>query len=134
MDAQRWLRSAGGGSDGGVIAKRLDLPSQAGNRDGMQKIKRYRSADCVIGGFRYGENLQAGRRVVGSVLLGLYDGDGLLNHVGFFSGIKARDKPLLTKKLEAETQERSFTGNTPGGQAGGRPRNRQNGNRFGRNS
>jgi ATP-dependent DNA ligase len=48
-DAQRWLASAGGGSDG-VIAKRLDLPYQAGNRDGMQKIKRYRSADCVIGG------------------------------------------------------------------------------------
>jgi ATP-dependent DNA ligase len=114
MDAQRWLRSAGGGSDG-VIAKRLDLPYQAGNRDGMQKIKRYRSADCVIGGFRYGENLQAGRRVVGSVLLGLYDGDGLLNHVGFSSGIKTRDKPLLTKKLEAETQEQSFTGSAPGG-------------------
>jgi ATP-dependent DNA ligase len=59
-DAERWLTSAGGGSDG-AIARRLDLPYQAGNRDGMQKIKRYRSADCVIGGFRYGENLQAGR-------------------------------------------------------------------------
>ena len=50
-DAQRWLELAGGGSDG-VIAKRVDLPYQAGNREGMQKIKRYRSADCVIGGFR----------------------------------------------------------------------------------
>jgi len=59
-DAERWLASAGGGSDG-VIAKRLDLPYQTGNRDGTQKIKKYRSADCVIGGFRYGENLQAGR-------------------------------------------------------------------------
>ena len=47
QDAHRWLASAGGGSDG-VIAKRLDLPYQAGNRDGMQKIKRYRSADCII--------------------------------------------------------------------------------------
>ena len=67
----------------------------------MQKIKRYRSADCVIGGFRYGENLQAGRKVVGSVLLGLYDADGMLHHVGFSSGIKAKDKPALTDKLEA---------------------------------
>jgi ATP-dependent DNA ligase len=63
-DAERWLRSAGGGSDG-VIAKRLDLPYQAGNLDGMQKIKRYRTADCVIGGFRYAEKRQAGRKVVG---------------------------------------------------------------------
>jgi ATP-dependent DNA ligase len=45
-DAKRWLKSAGGGSDG-LIAKRLDLPYRAGNRDGMQKIKRHRSADCV---------------------------------------------------------------------------------------
>jgi ATP-dependent DNA ligase len=113
-DAERWLTSAGGGSDG-VIAKRLDLPYQAGNRDGMQKIKRYRSADCVIGGFRYGENLRAGRKVVGSVLLGLYDADGLLHHVGFSSGIKATDKPALTDKLEAIENDRSFTGNAPGG-------------------
>ena len=113
-DARRWLASAGGGSDG-VIAKRLDLPYQAGNRDGMQKIKQYRSADCVIGGFRYGENLQAGRKVIGSILLGLYDADGLLHHVGFSSGIKAKDKPALTDKLAEIRQESSFTGNAPGG-------------------
>jgi ATP-dependent DNA ligase len=113
-DAQRWLESSGGGSDG-VIAKRLDLPYQASNREGMQKIKRYRSADCVIGGFRYGENLQSGRKVVGSLLLGLYDADGLFHHVGFSSGIKAKDKPALTDKLETVRQDRSFTGNAPGG-------------------
>ena len=125
-DAERWLTSAGGGSDG-VIAKRLDLPYQAGNRDGMQKIKRYRSADCVIGGFRYGENLQAGRKVVGSILLGLYDAEGLLHHVGFSSGIKAKDKPALTDKLEAIKNDRSFTGNAPGGPADGRQSGRPNG-------
>jgi ATP-dependent DNA ligase len=113
QDARRWLASAGGGSDG-VIAKRIDLAYQAGNRDGMQKIKRYRSADCIIGGFRYGENVQAGRKVVGSILLGLYDA-GVLHHVGFSSGIKAKDKPALTDKLEAVRQDRSFTGNAPGG-------------------
>jgi ATP-dependent DNA ligase len=113
-DAERWLASAGGGSDG-VIAKRLDHPYQAGNREGMQKIKRYRSSDCVIGGFRYGENLQAGRKVVGSLLLGLYDADGLLHHVGFSSAIKAKEKPALTDKLEVIKSARSFTGNAPGG-------------------
>jgi ATP-dependent DNA ligase len=59
----------------------------------MQKIKNFRSADCVVGGFRYNE----GKRVVGSLLLGLYDRRGLLNHVGFTSTIKDRDKPALTK-------------------------------------
>src|SRR5436309_1654800 len=80
--AKKWLAQAGGGSDG-VIAKRLDLAYQAGNRDGMQKIKKFRSADCVIGGFRYAKNQLGGKQVVGSLLLGLYDDDGLLHHVGF---------------------------------------------------
>lgn len=113
-DARRWLKSAGGGSDG-VIAKRTDLPYQAGNRDGMQKIKCYRTADCVIGGFRYAERKQEGKAVVGSVLLGLYDDEGQLHHVGFSSGIKADERPALTRKLEAIATDRSFTGNTPGG-------------------
>jgi ATP-dependent DNA ligase len=113
-DAKRWLDSAGGGSDG-VIAKRSDLPYQAGNRDGMQKIKRMRSADCVIGGFRYGEKRAGGRKVVGSLLLGLYDDEGRLNHVGFSSGLKSGQKAALTDKLEAIVSDRSFTGNAPGG-------------------
>jgi ATP-dependent DNA ligase len=113
-DAKRWLASAGGGSDG-VIAKRLDLPYQSGNRDGMQKIKRMRSADCVIGGFRYGEKRTAGRKVIGSLLLGLYDEGGLLHHVGFTSGLKSGQKTTLTDKLEAIVSDRSFTGNAPGG-------------------
>jgi len=113
-EAERWLGSAGGGSDG-IIAKRLDLPYQAGNREGMQKIKKFRSADCVIGGFRYAEKTQASPRVVGSILLGLYDAGGLLHHVGFSSGIKAKDKAALTDKLEDVAQKQSFTGAAPGG-------------------
>ena len=97
--ASKWLARAGGGCDG-VIAKRIDLPYQSGNRDGMQKIKNFRSADCVIGGFRYATNKMKGKRVVGSLLLGLYDDDGLLHHVGFTSAIKAQDKPALTARLE----------------------------------
>jgi ATP-dependent DNA ligase len=112
-DAKKWLKSAGGGSDG-VIAKRADLPYQAGNRDGMQKIKRHRSADCVIGGFRHAERALAGRKVVGSLLLGLYDEKGLLHHVGFTSALTAKEKPALTDRLEAMATTRSFTGNTPG--------------------
>ena len=77
----------------------------------MQKIKNYRSADCVVGGFRYNE----GKPVVGSLLLGLYDDDGKLNHVGFTSTIKREDKPALTKKLEKLIAPPGFTGNAPGG-------------------
>ena len=81
-----------------MIAKRIDLPYQAGNRDGMQKIKKFRSADCVVGGFRYATNKIANRKVVGSLLLGLYDDEGLLHHVGFTSAIKQADKPALTDR------------------------------------
>jgi ATP-dependent DNA ligase len=112
--ATKWLAQSGGGSDG-VIAKRVDLPYQAGNRDGMQKIKKFRSADCVVGGFRYASNKAVGRKVVGSLLLGLYDGKGLLHHVGFTSAIKAEEKPALTERLEALIGEPGFTGNAPGG-------------------
>src|SRR5690349_9267160 len=112
--AKKWLAQAGGGSDG-VIAKRLDLPYQAGNRDGMQKIKKFRSADCVVGGFRYASNKLGGKKVVGSLLLGLYDNKGLLHHVGFTSAIKRPEKPALTTKLEALIEPPGFTGNAPGG-------------------
>ena len=77
----------------------------------MQKIKNFRSADCVVGGFRYGEGVE----VVGSLLLGLYDGKGLLNHVGFTSNIKASEREALTKKLERLIEPPGFTGKAPGG-------------------
>ncbi|MGJ4940916.1 ATP-dependent DNA ligase [Bradyrhizobium sp. HKCCYLS1011] len=113
--AEKWLARSGGGSDG-VIAKRIDLPYQPDSRDGMQKIKRFRSADCVIGGFRYATNKGAGgRKVVGSLLLGLYDDDGQLHHVGFTSAIKKEEKPALTAKLEPLISPPGFTGNAPGG-------------------
>jgi ATP-dependent DNA ligase len=108
--ARRWFDSAGPTLDG-IIAKRLDLPYQSGNRLGMLKIKKIRSADCVVGGFRYA----TGRKVVGSLLLGLYDDAGLLHHVGFTSGLRAADRPVLTKKLEASIHSPGFTGRAPGG-------------------
>src|SRR5688572_13067459 len=79
--AQRWLDKAGGALDG-VIAKRRDGPYVPGER-AMLKVKRHRTADCVVGGFRYGQN----SRRVGSLLLGLYDDGRLLHQVGFTSSI-----------------------------------------------
>jgi len=113
-DAEAWLNTVNEDHDG-VVAKRLDLPYRAGARDGMQKIKLLRSADCVIGGFRYAEKKLANRKVVGSLLLGLYSKDGLLHHVGFTSGIRSSDRPALTDRLEKIVTPQSFTGNTPGG-------------------
>jgi ATP-dependent DNA ligase len=109
-DAKGWLARVGSTLDG-IIAKRRDLPYRSGDRTGMQKIKNYRSADCVVGGFRYNE----GKPVVGSLLLGLYDDEGLLHHVGFTSTIKRQDKPALTAKLEKLIAPPGFTGNAPGG-------------------
>jgi ATP-dependent DNA ligase len=109
-DAKGWLSRVGATLDG-IIAKRRDLPYSSGDRSGMQKIKNHRSADCVIGGFRYA----TGKPVVGSLLLGLYDDEGLLHHVGFTSGLKAKERPALTKKLEALIAPPGFTGNAPGG-------------------
>jgi ATP-dependent DNA ligase len=113
-DAEAWLNTVNEDHDG-VVAKRLDLPYRAGARDGMQKIKLLRSADCVVGGFRYAEKKLANRKVVGSLLLGLYSKDGLLHHVGFTSGIRSSDRPALTDRLEKIVTSQSFTGNTPGG-------------------
>ena len=109
-DATKWLTRVGSTLDG-VIAKRRDMAYRSGKRDGMQKIKNYRSADCVVGGFRYHE----GKKQVGSLLLGLYDSKGLLHHVGFTSAIKQSDKQELTRKLEALVAPPGFTGNAPGG-------------------
>ena len=106
-EAQAWLDA---GRMEGVIAKRLDGPYLEGER-AMIKVKRRRTADCVVGGFRYGRDSD----LVGSLLLGLYDEAGLLNHVGFTSSLTAADKPALTKRLEALAGPPGFTGDAPGG-------------------
>lgn len=108
--AQEWCNSSVGNVDG-IVAKRVDLEYQSGDRFGMQKFKWMRTADCVVGGFRYGTNSPT----VGSLLLGLYDDKGLLHHVGFCSGIKTTEKSSLTKKLEKLISPPGFTGRAPGG-------------------
>jgi len=84
--------------------------SAAGERE-LLKIKRIRTADCVVGGFRYG----AGSKLVGSLLLGLYDEAGKLHHVGFTSALADENKPELTRRLEALADGPGFTGRSPGG-------------------
>jgi ATP-dependent DNA ligase len=108
--ASAWFQKAGGDLDG-VIAKRLDAVYASGERIAMVKVKQIRTADCVVGGFRYGR----GSRTVGSLLLGLYAEDGLLNHVGFTSAFKASERRALTRKFEALREPPGFTGNAPGG-------------------
>ena len=108
--ALRWLDEFGASLDG-VIAKRLDLPYRSGERDGMVKWKRLRTADCVVGGFRYGK----ASAEVGSLLLGLYDEDGKLNHVGFTSTLPRAERPALTRRLEKLREPPGFDGRAPGG-------------------
>ena len=95
--ATEWLQ------DGeGVIAKLLDAPYRFGERKGMVKVKRLRTIDAVIVGWRPGKE----DGTVGSLILGLYD-DGELRVVGHTSGLKAKEKRELRAKLEPyETGER----------------------------
>jgi ATP-dependent DNA ligase len=108
--AKKWFGTVGSTLDG-IIAKRMDMTYRSGERTGMQKIKRLDTVDCVVGGFRYA----SAKRVVGSLLLGLYDDDGLLHHVGFTSGIKATERERLTRELELLIEPPGFTGRAPGG-------------------
>ena len=108
--AKKWFDKVGGNLDG-VIAKQLSAPYASGERSAMVKVKNIRTADCVIGGFRYA----SGAKVIGSLLLGLYDEEGSLHHVGFTSAFKATERRALTRKFEALKKPPGFTGNTPGG-------------------
>jgi ATP-dependent DNA ligase len=107
-EAQKWLAKAGGALDG-VVAKRLDGAYVPGER-AMLKVKRLRTADCVVGGFRYGTDSD----LVGSLLLGLYNDEGRLDHVGFTSTISNAERPALTKRLEKLKGGPGFTGDAPG--------------------
>lgn len=88
--AEQWLHTAEG-----VIAKQLDAPYRPGRREGMVKIKRVRTIDAVVIGWRPGKE----ERTVGSLILGLYDGDGELRTVGHTSGLKATERRALVDRL-----------------------------------
>lgn len=113
--AQRWFAEFEGAGLDGVVAKRLDQPYQPGVR-AMSKIKHLRTADVVVGGFRWAKG--AAGRAVGSLLLGLYDGDGVLHHVGHTSSFKAPERVELARRLalyRTEDEASGFGGGrTPG--------------------
>jgi ATP-dependent DNA ligase len=108
--ARQWLAETNFSLDG-VVAKVLSMPYPSGQRTGMRKVKNYRSADCVVGGFR----MDKSGKHVASLLLGLYDPAGKLNHVGFVSGLKNEHKPTLTQRLLELEGPPGFTGSPPGG-------------------
>jgi ATP-dependent DNA ligase len=109
--AERWMKELAASGFDGVIAKELDCAYASGNRSAMRKIKRIRTADCVVGGFRYAS--KGGE--VGSLLLGLYDEEGKLNHVGFSSSFAAPERKKLKALLKPYMGGSGFTGHAPGG-------------------
>jgi ATP-dependent DNA ligase len=109
--ANGWFRDLAALGLDGVMAKQLGEPYHSGDRDGMVKVKHMKTADCVVGGFRFGEGL----KTVGSLLLGLYDDDGRLVYIGHTSSVKQSDRAELTKKLEAIRADNPFQVRMPGG-------------------
>jgi ATP-dependent DNA ligase len=110
--AEGWMRDLARHGLDGVVAKRLDAAYLSGDRNAMVKVKRLRTADCVVGGFRWARK---GGRQVGSLLLGLYDGKGHLDHVGFAASFTAAERQELRAIVEPLIEPPGFTGKTPGG-------------------
>lgn len=109
--AERWMKDMSATGFDGVMAKRLDLPYLSGERRGMVKIKKLRTAECVVGGFRFAS--KGGK--VGSLLLGLYNRSGELDHVGFTSSFNKEDRDKLSSIIKPYLGGSGFTGNAPGG-------------------
>lgn len=116
--AQDWFERFEGAGFDGVIAKRLDGVYQPGVR-AMAKIKHLRTADCVVGGFRWLKGEEG--RSVGSLLLGLYDDDGVLHFAGHTSSFSAAEKRALVETLApyrtGDEADGFGAGRTPGGQS-----------------
>jgi ATP-dependent DNA ligase len=110
--ATAWMHELASYGCDGVMAKLADEPYHSGDRDGMVKIKRLRTADCVVGGFRFATKKESG---VGSLLLGLYNEVGQLDHVGFCSSFSAPEKKKLVSTLKPLMGGEGFTGKAPGG-------------------
>jgi ATP-dependent DNA ligase len=109
--AERWMRDLQGSGFDGVIAKRADAPYASGERTAMVKVKKIRTADCVVGGFRYASKGGA----IGSLLLGLFNDQGVLDHIGFTSSFKADERAKLKKVVEPLRGGAGFSGRGPGG-------------------
>ncbi len=110
VKARGWLNGELARFDG-AMAKRLDRPYRFGERDAVVKVKRVYTADCVVGGFRLAKD----GKTIGSLLLGLYDDEGLLHLVGFIGSLTAAERARAGALLKPIVQEPGFTGARPGG-------------------
>jgi ATP-dependent DNA ligase len=110
--AERWMTDYAAFGCDGVVAKLAGERYHSGDRDAMRKIKRMRTADCVVGGFRYASKEPG---TIGSLLLGLYDEAGVLHHVGFAASFAASERPALKQVVEPLKGGTGFTGRAPGG-------------------
>ncbi|HET9165745.1 MAG TPA: ATP-dependent DNA ligase [Candidatus Angelobacter sp.] len=133
--AEKWMREGAASGWDGVVAKRLDCEYMSGDRTGMVKIKRIRTADCVVGGFRWargknsegkaGDSKSATAKTadpkkrpteeVGSLLLGLYNKKGELDHIGFSSSFTREERKKLKPILKPLMGGAGFSGKAPGG-------------------
>jgi ATP-dependent DNA ligase len=138
--AEKWMREGAASGWDGVVAKRLDCEYMSGERTGMIKIKRIRTADCVVGGFRWSRGKSSGNKAadsksassksaslktadgekppteeVGSLLLGLYNKNGELDHIGFSSSFTREERKKLKRILKPLMGGEGFSGKAPGG-------------------
>jgi ATP-dependent DNA ligase len=111
-EAERWMKEYGVVGCDGVVAKLAAERYHSGDREAMQKIKRMRTVDCVVGGFRYASKDPG---AIGSLLLGLYNAEGRLDHVGFASSFTAAERAGLKGIIEPLKGGAGFTGRAPGG-------------------
>jgi ATP-dependent DNA ligase len=109
--ANQWMHELASMGLDGIVAKRRDEPYRSGERTAMVKIKRIRTADCVVGGFRYAEKGGG----IGSLLLGLYNEQRLLDHVGFSSSFNREQRVDLKSIVEPLIGSPGFSGHAPGG-------------------
>jgi ATP-dependent DNA ligase len=114
-DAERWLDTLETAGLDGVIAKRLGIPYLPGSRDGVLKVKKHKTADCVIVGFRWSEK---GEGRISTLLLGLYDDEGGLDFVGHCSGFPAAVRREVEERIPALQEPGHISGErVPGGQS-----------------
>ncbi len=132
--AEKWMREGAASGWDGVVAKRLDCEYMSGDRTGMVKIKRIRTADCVVGGFRWARaKASAGEakkskadsksansdkrptEEIGSLLLGLYNKNGELDHIGFSASFTREERSKLKSILKPFMGGEGFSGKAPGG-------------------
>jgi ATP-dependent DNA ligase len=132
--AEKWMREGAASGWDGVVAKRLDCEYMSGERTGMVKVKRIRTADCVVGGFRWArakasadegkesktdlkspDSSKRPTEEIGSLLLGLYNKNGELDHIGFSASFTREARKKLKSILKPFMGGEGFSGKAPGG-------------------